>query len=167
MQSEETRSLELSARPATLARQWAAFDCLANMKVDWITPSFFDSRPCPACGCTLNPKPRYLYVTEPPFEAVCQRCGRATKPFPTWREALHAFHGEVLGRSPIFGPRAGDHFKVKDSEPIGCQPLTHGLTPGDVVRLLDYHLGIYTVQRERDGLKATITSQNIGEVVTR
>lgn len=135
------------------------------MKVDWITPSFFDGRPCPACGCTLNPKPRYLYEKEPPFEATCQRCGRTTQSFPTWREALHAFYGEVLGRSPIFGPRAGDHFKVKASDAVGCQPLTGGLKPGDEVRLLDFHLGVFTVQRESDGLEATVSSQNIGAAV--
>ena len=41
------------------------------------------------------------------------------------------------------------------------------LQPGDVVRMLDFHVGAYTVRRESDGLEDVIASQNIGEMLPR
>ena len=134
------------------------------MEENWITPQFYDDRPCPECGCISKPKPPYVYSKAPPFQAVCRCCRRKTDWFPTWREALKAFYGELPGRSPPFGPQVGDRFVVRECEPVGCYPL-RGLKPGEIVCMLDFHVGAYTVQRESDGLEAIIQWQNVGGVV--
>jgi len=129
-----------------------------------MTPRFYDDRPCPECGSTSDPKPPRRYRKEPPFQAVCQRCGRKRAEFPTWREALRAFYGELPGRSPRSGPPVGSRIVVRESDPVGCSPL-HELQPGDIVRLIDFTVGAYTVQRESDGLEEVLAFQNLGEVL--
>ena len=131
----------------------------------WITPRFYDERPCPQCGITTPPKPPYRYSKEPPFQAICQCCLHSTDSFPTWREALKAFYGELPGRSPQFGPPVGSRIVARESEPIGCYPLRGGLVAGDILRVIDFHVGAFTVQRESDELEAVVAHQNLGEVL--
>ena len=125
------------------------------MKQDWITPPFYDERPCPQCGSTWPPKPPYVYEKEPPFRAVCRGCDRRTEWFPTWREALRAFYGELPGRG------GGGRAILRHSIPEGSYPLRDGLEPGDVVKLIDFHVGYWTVQRERDGLEGVVYTVNV------
>ena len=131
----------------------------------WITPRFYNDRSCPECGSTSEPKPPYRHSKEPPFQAVCIRCRRQSHWFPSWREALKAFYGELPGRPPQFGPQVGARIVMKQDDPVGCYPLRGGLQIGDVVRLIDFHVGAFTVQRESDGLEAVVAHQNLGEVL--
>ena len=132
---------------------------VGSVKVDWITPNFYEDRPCPQCGSRAQPRRPYVYEKEPPFQAVCQRCRHHTEWFPTWREALRAFYGELPGR---FG---GGRAIVCHSIPEGSYPLREGLEPGDVVKLIDFHVGYWTVQRERDGLESVVFKTNIEKIV--
>jgi hypothetical protein len=126
------------------------------------TPRIYESRPCPECQRWDSARPRRKAVNE--ILARCAVCGRAGEHKATWREALADFFGPLPGRSPQFGPNVGDRFQVKLCDPP-VYPLKK-LSPGDVVAMVDFETGRYTVQRVSDGLEALIAWQNIGERVS-
>ncbi|HWN97409.1 MAG TPA: hypothetical protein VNT99_20425 [Methylomirabilota bacterium] len=131
------------------------------------TPRFYDARLCPDCHRPDSAIPHRVAPPNTPgaIRARCHSCARAGGFHPTWREAVADFYGALAGCSPRFGPKVGDMIEVRDSDPVGCYPL-RGLQPGDLVKMLDFETGAYTVQRERDGLETIIAYQNIGRIVT-
>lgn len=70
----------------------------------------------------------------------------------------------TAGRSPVFGPKAGNRVTVKESIPPGVYPLRSGLKAGEIVKLLDFDHGWWTVEREQDGARIQIFVVNIDRV---
>jgi hypothetical protein len=56
--------------------------------------------------------------------------------------------------------QVGDRVTVKEIVPP-VYPLRDGLKPGDVVKLLSFDHGYWTVEREGDGLRSEIFIVNI------
>jgi hypothetical protein len=130
-----------------------------------VTPRFYEARPCPQCGRsdTANPKRLAPPGNAEAIRARCFVCRREGELRPTWREALRAFYGELMGRSPRYGPQVGSRFRVKLCDPP-VYPFWK-LSAGDVVTLIDFETGAFTVQRDGDGMEEEIAFQNIGEIV--
>ena len=126
------------------------------------TPRFYDARPCPDCRCKDRAVPHKSAPVA--IRAICSACLRVGAFRTTWREALADFYGPLPGRSPQRGPKVGARLVVCESNPAGIYPLG-GLTAGDVVTLVDFEMGAFTVQRECDAFESVIARQNIGQVL--
>jgi hypothetical protein len=61
-------------------------------------------------------------------------------------------------------PKPEDRVTVKNVQPSGCYPLRDGLKPGDVVRLIEFNCGHWTVEL-RDGRHTRIYMLNIDQIV--
>ena len=130
------------------------------------TPRFYDARPCPQCGRTNTTTPKRNAPPGDPqaIRVQCFLCKHEGEPRPTWRDALRAFYGDLPGRSPPFGPQVGQRFQLRAIEPP-VYPLPKGFNVGDVVTMIDFETGSYTVRRDSDGAVTEIQQQNIGDPV--
>jgi hypothetical protein len=66
--------------------------------------------------------------------------------------------------SAVNDAKAGDLVVVKNVQPSGCYPLRDGLTPGYVVRLVEFDHGYWDVLKP-DGTSTTIYMMNIDRIV--